>query len=183
MVMLFSTLVSKEDLRFRFVLEQQTDTSCGISSVATLLSLYRGVPAPEDQLIKQFADKFSDTYRVTFADMRDMLSHYGVASFGARMSFSQLLSAAGLYSPLIVHLSSTDGHFALLLHTDGEWVALADPSAGLRILHSRRFKHEWTGVALLVEPLSHKLALHQSAAQHAASRVSLITLWANSTWY
>ena len=49
-----SGVASAEELRYRYVAEQEYDYSCGVSAVATLANKYRGIEVNEQDLLSRF---------------------------------------------------------------------------------------------------------------------------------
>ena len=67
-----------------------------------------------------------------------------------RMNWDELAQAlAGGFAPLIVHYDRPSGHFALLLHIEGDFAFVADPSYGLALVDRATFLRRFSGNALL----------------------------------
>lgn len=145
------------DRRFRGVLRQEHDMSCGIASVRTLLAALGIDPPPERDLIVQrlagmTPERAEQTIGRGFSltDLREVLAQNGVQAIAIRGGLRQVLSVDRIG---IVHLNTRSGaHFAVLhgLQSEDGRLVLLDPSRGRLALQPYQFEAEWTGVALLV---------------------------------
>lgn len=145
------------DRRFRDVLRQEYDMSCGIASVRTLLSVL-GIDPPQerDLIVQRLATMTPEraartiTRGFSIADLRELLAMNGVQAVAIRGGLRQMMAVDRIG---IVHLSTRDGdHFAVLhgLQTEDGRLVLLDPARGRLALKPYQFEAEWTGVALLV---------------------------------
>lgn len=143
--------------RFRGVLPQEFDMSCGIAAVRTLLAVLGSEPPPErDLVLRRLASMASEraahalAHGFSLADLRDLLMVYGVQAVAVRGGLRQLLAVDRIG---IVHLRTREGgHFAVLhgMQVDDGRLVLLDPSRGRLALKPYQLEAEWTGVALLV---------------------------------
>jgi uncharacterized protein len=163
--------VSKEDLRFRYVMEQGLDESCGMAVVASALSLYWGVPVAEAELLAELPSGSIEEGRgegkVSLAAMAAAFEARGVSARGFRLDWAGLEAVlARGYAPLVVHYDRPDTHFALLLGISGGTAAVADPARGLEALDRADFEQRYSGAALALASRSRRLdpLVVQSAA-------------------
>ena len=151
MLLLLNITLSKESLRFQYTMEQGYDSSCGMSVVATALDLYWGVPSAESELIAStLGTKLEEgDYTVSLADMAVAFEERGVAARAYKMDWEGLNSlVAKGYSPVVVHYSEPEKHFALLLgFKDGRAIAV-DPARGLESLSRKAFEERYSGAAM-----------------------------------
>jgi len=138
--------------RFRYVVPQQLDFSCGAAALATLFQYYYEEPVGEAEIIGEMLSR-GDTDRIrregfSLLDMKHYAEHRGYEAKGFRLETSVLERLA---IPTVA-LVNTRGyaHFVVLKGArDGE-VYLADPALGQRRVAVEEFEQEWTGVVLFV---------------------------------
>ena len=130
---------SMQDLRFRGVVRQQYDFSCGSAVIATLLTHHYGIETTEsDAFARMYAVGDQERIRqqgFSMLDMKRYLSELGLQANGYRLSL-ELLEELGV--PAIA-LIETKGyrHFVLIKGIRGDRVLVGDPAFGLSS-HSRR---------------------------------------------
>ncbi|MEI8093443.1 MAG: cysteine peptidase family C39 domain-containing protein [Spirochaetales bacterium] len=161
---------SQEELRFQWVAEQATDTSCGYASVATLLDLYWDQDTSEAQLLALAPSASGEGESVSLASLKRALESSGFEARGYRMDYAHLSQVVPLHAPVLVHYDRPQKHFALVLGVQGTRVVTADPSRGLEVLDRQQFEARWSGVALFV---ANTLAVRQQARVEAAVHSAL----------
>lgn len=149
--LLLNMVTPKEDLRFQYVNEQQYDTSCGYSTVASLLSLYWNIDVSEEGIVNKYIyEKIENQdYETSLADLSQILNDYAIANKAYKMEYSQLIDVNKKYFPVIVHYNEPDGHFALVLGIKGDNIITADPARGVEILSTEQFLDRWSNIVLL----------------------------------
>lgn len=171
----------KESLRFEHVYEQERDTSCGFSTVGTLLSLYWNIPVTETELIDAVLDRGTSDYSVSLHALNLLLGGYGLETKGFSMTIDELLEVCPRFAPIIVHYRVPNKHYALLIgvitestvrsssHAEldppadtprrraGTYLVLADPARGRSIVTVQRFIERWSGAVLLVGSRYHSV--------------------------
>ena len=143
------------DIRFKNVVRQKLDFSCGAAALSTLLTYYFGDDTSEAELLDILENSLSadenDQRALTgysLLDLKNAASVKGYDSAGYRLSFEQLRQLA---SPVIVYVVPLGyKHFAVLRGVVGDRVWLADPSRGNLRMSVSRFKNEWGGVAFVL---------------------------------
>lgn len=149
---LVAHVVSLEGLRFRAVVRQHTDYSCGAASVATILDYAYGRHFSEHRVIVGML-KVSNQQTVrergfSMLDMARYLRRLGYRSAGYRVSAKHL---PDLRIPVIVLLNiSGYEHFVVLKAVVGDRAYLADPALGNRSLSMRRFVKDWDGIVFVI---------------------------------
>ena len=168
--------VPKEDLRFRFVMEQGLDASCGMATVASALSLYWQVPVLEAELLAELfspagGGKEGAEGRVSLASMAKAFESRGVLAKAFRLDWDGLAAILVRgYTPVVVHYDRPDPHFALLLGISDGTAVLADPARGLETLGRAGFEKRNSGVALVLASRSRQKDQHRlEAALRVAS--------------
>jgi predicted double-glycine peptidase len=145
-------VVSMAEARFKGVVHQQWDFSCGSAALATLLTYHLDLPTDERAT---FAGMWSqgdhDKIRAqgfSLYDMKLYLQARHLASDGYRVTLDQVAKVA---IPVIV-LLEVNGyrHFVVLKGMEGERVLVGDPAAGLRSYERERFQSMWNGIVFTV---------------------------------
>lgn len=180
--------VPKEDLRFRFVMEQGLDASCGMAVVATALSLYWQVPVLEVELLAElFAQggggEAEAEGRVSLASMAKAFESRGVLAKAFRLDWEGLAAIlVRSYGPVVVHYDWPEPHFALLLGISDGTAVLADPARGLETLGRAGFEKRYSGVALVLASSSRQKDQRRlaTALQAATARWALLEYAARS---
>ncbi|HEX7038395.1 MAG TPA: C39 family peptidase [Pseudomonadales bacterium] len=145
-------IASFQELRFRGVVRQTRDFSCGSAAVATLLSHhYRDQRSEEAVFTAMFEAGDQQKIRAkgfSLLDMKRYLEREGYAADGFRLTLDQLVE---LGVPAIA-LVETQGysHFVVVKAVDDRRVLLADPAIGNHAMPRRRFEASWNGIFFIV---------------------------------
>lgn len=144
-------LTSLKELRWKTVIRQQYDFSCGSAAVATLLSYHYDTPVSEAEVFEEMfltgdqakiqADGFS------MLDMKRFLDKRGLQSDGFRMTLDKL---ARIGVPGIV-LINTRGylHFVVVKGIERDRIVVADPALGTTVWSRENFEQVWGGGIVL----------------------------------
>lgn len=127
---------------------QSAPNTCGPSAVSALLSGYLGDKVTEGQVIKGMG--FDSRKACSLNDVAEYLEKrgYRVATGRTRLT-KALQSIAKNQTPMIVQMSKSGGHAALLLGKDAKGVVLWDPANGkCESMPIREFVGEWSGFGL-----------------------------------
>jgi hypothetical protein len=143
---------SLNDEKFRNIIRQQTDFSCGAAAIATLLNYAYGVRATEYGVIDAML-RTSDPLEVSqrgfsLLDMKHFASEIDMRGIGYK------LSVDGLYNvqiPSIV-LLSVDGyeHFVVLKKATPAYAYVADPALGNRRIPMTEFAKSWNNIIFVL---------------------------------
>ncbi|HEY9055483.1 MAG TPA: cysteine peptidase family C39 domain-containing protein [Rectinemataceae bacterium] len=147
---LLAELADGEAFRFSYCAEQEYDSSCGLSALASLMAMYWNIPVDERILLGEIAPRkaSSGDYSISFADMGSVLESRGFAWRAFRMNPDQLERAMESHAPLILHFDWPLGHFVLALgFCDGRFV-IADPARGVYAICREALLGKWSGYAL-----------------------------------
>lgn len=143
---------SLKDLRFRTVIKQQFDFSCGSAALATLLAYHY-----EDSVTEQ--DVFKDMYEkgnqekirhegFSLLDIKKYLGLRGYKADGFRTSLDKL---ASLGVPAIVLINHNGyRHFVVVKGISKQQVLLGDPAVGLKRMARSDFEPMWNGIIFLI---------------------------------
>ncbi|GER08530.1 hypothetical protein GCM10007972_26040 [Iodidimonas muriae] len=143
---------SLKEARFRNLVPQQYDFSCGSAATATLLSYHYDIAVSETDVFKKMFE-VGDQGRIrqvgfSLLDMQSYLKTLGLRADGFRLTLDRLEKAA---VPAIV-LVNTFGyrHFIVLKGIMGDEVMLGDPALGMRVLSRAEFESIWDGIAFVI---------------------------------
>ncbi len=139
--------------RFRSVMRQQFDFSCGSAALASLLTYHYNDPVSEQ-------DVFTGMFEVanlekvrqegfSMLDMKRYLEQRGYRADGFRMPLEGLRTKVRL--PVIV-LVSFDGyrHFVIIKGISDNAVLVGDPARGLKEYSKTEFLEHWDGAVFVI---------------------------------
>jgi len=144
-----------DDRRFRNMLRQELDMSCGAASIASLVRFYGGTPLTEaDMLLLLAANVPQQDQAAVLVDGFSLLHiKHALQTMGldlkAATTFNNQLVRFG--SPALLQLKTQQGfHFVIWhgKHRGLHW--LGDPSRGDMWLTDEELELEWTGIAAWV---------------------------------
>lgn len=143
---------SMREARYRHLVRQQTDYSCGAAALATLLRYAYGLDADEATVIEgmmRVADPVVVQQRgFSLLDIKRYVEALGMRGRGYRIDESRLRS---LRVPAIV-LVDVRGfrHFVVLKQVVGDQVEVGDPILGNRSVPMGEFLESWPSRAVFV---------------------------------
>lgn len=146
------SVTSIKEARFRNVIKQQYDYSCGSAAVASLLTYHYEQPTTEQEVFEVMwggGDKES-IRRLGFSllDMQRYLATRGYRSDGFRVPLDKL---AETRVPAIT-LINTNGykHFVLVKGLRGGNVLVGDPALGAKVIPRPVFERMWEGIVFVI---------------------------------
>ncbi|MPW17155.1 peptidase C39 [Paraburkholderia sp. CNPSo 3157] len=151
-VPLTKTVHSMRELRYRHIVSQQFDYSCGAAALATLLKYGYGIDIPETELIRRMMVFSTPEVAVkngfSMLDMKKFVETIGLRGRGFRVNTDALYH---LQIPVMV-LMNIDGyeHFVIVKHAQDGRIFIADPALGNRILLEEDFAKTWNGLVFAV---------------------------------
>ncbi len=144
---------SYKELKFRDVVRQEYDFSCGSAAVATLLTFGYLRPTSETEafeaMYKAGDKKKIEKHGFSLLDIKQYLSSLGYQSDGFRLPLQKLLD---LRLPAIV-LIEVNGykHFVVIKGLSDQNVLIGDPAMGLRMDTRSHFKTIWkNGIVFVI---------------------------------
>lgn len=143
---------SMREQRFKHLVRQQTDYSCGAASLATILRYAYHLDADEDTVIQgmlRVADAELVAQRgFSLLDIKHYIESLGLRGRGYRVDEERLRS---LRIPALV-LMDVRGfrHFVVLKQVNGDYVEVADPILGNRSVPFDEFLESWPSRAVFV---------------------------------
>lgn len=146
------SVTSFKGARFKNVVKQQYDFSCGSAAVATLLTYQYDRPTSEAAVFEDMYQR-GDTAKIhaegfSLLDMKGYLNRIGYRSEGFRIGLEKLAEAT---VPAIA-LINTRGylHFVVIKGLQDEAVLVADPALGNKIIPRDQFERMWNGLLFVV---------------------------------
>lgn len=145
-------VTSLREARFRYVVEQQQDFSCGAAALATLLRYAFYQPITEqDIIVGMMATSNQEVVRQQGFSMLDMKRYVNTRGLRASGFVAGLDKLPALRIPAIVMLDINGyKHFVVLKVANKESVFVADPALGNRRIAMEDFARQWNGVLLAV---------------------------------
>lgn len=146
-------VTSFRDIRFKTVVRQQYDYSCGSASLATLLRYHYGRRVNEAEVFKamwEVGDQ-AQIQRVGFSllDMKRYLEKLGYRAEGYQISLQELMATK---EPMITIITEGDyRHFVVVKGVREDQVLVGDPALGLRTYGVKEFATVWQPVILTIE--------------------------------
>jgi len=143
---------SLKEARFKRVVKQQYDFSCGSAALATLLSYHYDQPVSETAVFKEmFAvgdQQHIERYGFSLLDMKRYLDSHNYLADGFRISLSRLREL-GVPAIALIQVKGYR-HFVVVKGVDDNRVLLGDPARGVRSVNVKDFDAAWNGIAFLI---------------------------------
>lgn len=145
-------VTSLKEARFKSVVRQQHDFSCGSAAVATLLTYHYGRPTTEEDAFRAMWETGDqDTIRrqgFSLYDMKRYLETRNLRADGFRVGLDKLVEVG---VPAI-SLITTKGysHFVVIKGIEGGDVLVGDPALGLKAIPRPEFEAMWQGIVFVV---------------------------------
>ncbi len=149
-----TTVDSLQEQRWKRVMRQSYDISCGSAALATILKYQFGHQIGEQELIHAILARVQEkevTRRggFTLLDLKQVAMGFGYTVHGYQLSLEQL---AGLGMPALVPITMRGyKHFVVFRGMAGDRVVLADPSFGNIMVPDFVFQDVWQNIALVIE--------------------------------
>ncbi|MDX1540049.1 MAG: C39 family peptidase [Geminicoccaceae bacterium] len=142
------------ELRFKNVIRQTRDVSCGAAALATLLHYYYGDQAVGENAIIEAAFEIGDEAKIrqdgfSMLELKRVGQQHGYVAQGFKIADVEDLRQ--LRVPVLT-LVNTRGyeHFVVLKGIEGDQVFIADPAFGNRARPIEVFAEEWRNVILVL---------------------------------
>jgi predicted double-glycine peptidase len=145
-----------KDLKFRDMVRQTTDYSCGAAALATILTYHFGKETSEEEIINHLLNN-SDPERVakvkekglSLLDLKNYAETSGFKSAGYRVKPQQLKT---LNRPAVALINYNGySHFVVIRGVVDSEVFLADPARGNLTMSLEEFSGIWNGILLVLK--------------------------------
>jgi predicted double-glycine peptidase len=160
-------VTSVKAARFRAMVRQQYDFSCGSAALSTLLTYHYGYPVTEQAVFLEMYEK-GDQPKIrrdgfSLFDMKRYLENHGFQADGFEAPLDKLASAG---IPAIVLINENGyNHFVVVKGIRDGRVLIGDPSGGTRALTQAALERLWTNGILFVVSNRQELAKFNVAAE------------------
>ena len=145
-------VVSLKEARFKNVVRQQFDFSCGSAAVATLLTYHYGRPTTEEQAFQamwESGDQAAIQNRgFSLHDMQRYLASLGLKSDGFRLDLDKL-AEVGVPAITLINIKGYN-HFVVVKGVTDKDVLVGDPALGVRSIPREQFNGMWRNIAFLI---------------------------------
>lgn len=143
---------SMKESRFRSVVRQKYDFSCGSAAVATLLNYHYAWPADEQEILLSMM-KLGDREKIrkegfSLLDMKRYLGSLGFKANGFRANLDKLKSVGIPAIALINHNGYL--HFVVIKGVRDDNVLLGDPAMGTRVVARDKFNAMWNQILFVI---------------------------------
>ncbi len=143
---------SIKEARFRAMVRQQFDFSCGSAALSTLLTYHYRFPVSEQAVFEEmFAQGEQEKIKqegFSLLDMKRYLEAHGYEADGFEAPLDKLASAG---IPAIVLINENGyNHFVVIKGVRDQRVLIGDPSGGTRALARTAFEALWVNQILFV---------------------------------
>lgn len=145
-------VTSWKALKFKDIVRQRTDFSCGAAVLATMFNKAFGYETTEQQVLVNML-KIADPDIVrekgfSLLDMKNYVRNVGLDAEGYRLNYDAL---AKLQAPSIALINIRGyKHFVIVRKVFPDHVAVGDPALGNRLMTRRDFEAAWNGVAFIM---------------------------------
>lgn len=152
---------SIKEARFKTMIRQQYDFSCGSAALSTLLTFHYNMPVTEQKVFEAMY-ALGEPEKIkkegfSLLDMKRYLESHGFAADGYEAPLEKLASAG---IPAIVLINDNGyNHFVVVKGIRDERVLLGDPSGGTRAMSRKAFEAIWVNHILFV------ITSHQETAR------------------
>lgn len=152
---LSARVTSYTEMRFRGIVRQTLDLSCGAAALATLMRGYFGLDVDEATVIKAMLEAASpeDARNISangfsMLELKRYAESRGLIAGGFKSNKPEELRK--LRAPVIALINSRGyNHFVVIRHVRGDEVAIADPVFGNRTEQLKKFAKRWNNVILV----------------------------------
>jgi predicted double-glycine peptidase len=146
------TVTSLKEARFKSVIRQEHDFSCGSAALATMLTYHYGRPTGEREVFEaMFAagdQPAIQKYGFSMFDMQRYLETLGIRSDGYRVGLDKLVEV-GVPAITLINLKGYN-HFVVVKGIEGGDVLVGDPAMGLKAIPRAEFEAMWQGIMFVL---------------------------------
>ncbi len=165
---------SYTELRFKNVVKQGNDLSCGAAALATLLTYFYGLKIDEKKVIDAILAMSNEedkqkiqTYGFSMLELKRFGERVGFAAGGFRVTKVEDLAKLRVPAITLINIRGYK-HFVVIKGMSEGRVFVADPAFGNRTRPLSRFAKEWNGTILVF--LSNQLSGKPDFAFEGAPR-------------
>lgn len=146
------TVTSWQDLKFKGLVRQRTDFSCGAAVMATMFNEAYGHKTTEQQvLVNMLRIADPDVVRekgFSLLDMKNYATAIGMNADGYRLTYEDLQKLK-VPSIALINIKGYK-HFVVIRKAFPDHVAVGDPALGNRVMSRAAFTEAWNDIAFIV---------------------------------
>jgi hypothetical protein len=146
-------VTSIKEARFKDVIKQQFDFSCGSAALATLLTHHYDFPVTEIEVFDSMI-LFGDEQKIrtrgfSLLDMKDFLERHGFVANGFKAPLDAFV-AAKIPGVVLMNLKGYL-HFVVVKGVSDTEVLVGDPALGVKTYPRDEFESMWNGIAFVIQ--------------------------------
>lgn len=146
-------VTSIKEARFKKVIKQHFDFSCGSAALATLLTYHYDFKTTEQDVFDSmilFGDEAKiRSYGFSLLDMKEFLEREGFTANGFRAPLNAFVDA-NIPGVVLINLRGYL-HFVVVKGVTKTEVLVGDPAIGMRTFPRKEFEAMWNGVAFVIQ--------------------------------
>ena len=140
------------DSRFKTVIRQEKDFSCGSAALATILTFHYQHPVAEHTVLDAMFEK-GDKNKIrkdgfSLLDMKGYLNSMGYQADGYRDSLDKLINV-GIPAIALINIKGYL-HFVVVKGVTPTKVLVGDPARGTHIIPRKDFEEQWNGILFVI---------------------------------
>ena len=149
-----TTVESIAELRFKNVVKQKYDISCGSAALATIFQFNYNDEVSEQEIIDMILgikniSSLKNESGFNLLDLKMAAEFFGYTAHGLKGS---LAAISKINLPMIVLLEAPQGpHFVVVRKINEDSVQVADPALGNQSIKIDKFKEQWNNILLAIE--------------------------------
>lgn len=146
------SITSLKEARFKSVVRQEHDFSCGSAAIATLLTHHYGRPTTEAEAFRTMFEVGDQAaihrFGFSLADMQRYLDTVGLRSDGFKVTLDKL-SEVGIPAITLINTKGYN-HFVVVKGVRGGDILVGDPALGLKAIPKAEFEAMWQQVMFVI---------------------------------
>ena len=135
----------------KITVKQEDFKDCGAACISSILKYYDGYV----NLEQIRSDTCLSKNGISAYHIVEALKKYGFQSYGAKVSIENLFSSKIIY-PAIAHVHYPNGldHYVVIYKITKKFITIMNPAKGMEKLTIKEFSNIYTGILILMYPLS-----------------------------
>lgn len=175
-----------QDLKFKNIVRQTKDYSCGAAALSTIMTYYFGKEASEDTILEHILSEADKEKKdkvirkgVSLLDLKKSGEAFGYKGGGYRVP-AHLLDTLDRPAIALVNYRGYS-HFVVLKGVHNNRVFVADPARGNLVWNLKKFTRMWNGILLVFsDPSSEKIESHSLEIGLYVKRKNKLSFFAQS---
>ena len=147
-------VTSYKEARFKNVIKQQYDFSCGSAALASLLTFhYLDEVTEKDVFSSMYAAGDKEKIKIegfSLLDMKIYLEERGYRANGYKVNLDKLHQKAGVPAIALINTNGYN-HFVVIKGVTSQEVLVGDPALGAKVVPRDVFERAWNGLAFIIQ--------------------------------